>query len=293
MKDKKIRSISLYEYKKTFDLIKRLYETDDVYELTQKIYDDKNIELTTKMNRINCILALNKQKEINIPFDEKLKQIKITRDNIKKEYLKKIQDNNLSKSQQNVMNTISYEKLNELINILNAKKYDSFNDLREYLMIYLIINYPIRNDQKNLLIINNDEQNDKINNFIIINDEKAEIIINYHKTSDYYGPINIILKDEIKNDIQKYLMQTTNKYLFENNNKSLTTQKYSYEIAKIFLKYLNIKINTTVLRKINLSYKYKKIIDELKKDNEMYKNSLSMKISTYINNNIDKVKIID
>lgn len=291
MKNKRIRDISLYEYKKTFELIKRVYETNDVYKLTQKIYDDKKIQSTTKMNRINCILALNKQKEINIPFDDKLKQIKITRDNIKKEYIKKTQENNLNKSQQNVMNTISYDNLNELITLLNVKKYDSVDNLKHYLMIYLIINYPIRNDQKNLLIINNDNDNDKINNFIIINDEKAEIIINYHKTSDYYGPINIILNNEIKNDIQKYLMQTNNKYLFEKNNKALNTQMYSYEIAKIFKKYLNIKINTTVLRKIQLSYKYKKLIDELKHDNNIFKNSLSMKIGCYINNNIERVKI--
>lgn len=147
------------------------------------------------------------------------------------------------------MNSISYENLIDLINSLNDKKHNSIDDLKRYLMIYLIVNYPIRNDMKNLKIINNMNEDDKLNNFIIINDQEAKIIINYHKTSDHYGPIILCLSHQIKQDIQDYLSQNNNTYLFQHNNKPLTTQRYSYEIAKIFNEELKIKINTTVLRK--------------------------------------------
>lgn len=71
-----IRSISMFEYKKTFELIKKTYGTNDFYELTQNIYDDKNIQLTTKLNRINCMLSLHNKNIINISSNEELSEIK-------------------------------------------------------------------------------------------------------------------------------------------------------------------------------------------------------------------------
>ena len=160
-------------------------------------------------------------------------------------------------------------------------------------MISMIILFPSRNDFRALKIINNEKyNNDELINYILINDEKCEIILNYYKTSDTYHERRLNI-NELKDDIQIYIKNNSkNIYLFEFKNKPLTTARYSYELSQIFNKYLKYKITSTIIRKIDLSNKYEKIMEIMRKDNAIYGNSLNERIFTYINNNVNK-KIIE
>lgn len=280
-----IRKTSEYEYMRTYSLIKNKYNTEDPYELTKYINEDKKIAITTKINRINTILSFNLHDIKKIQDDNVLKEIRSIRDKLQNDYRKKMEENNLTEKQEIIMNKISYKKLTDLKASLNHIKNDSNDNLKHYLIVSMLIQYPSRNDFKSLKIINNEkDNNDKNINYILINDEICEIILNYYKTSDKYNTIRLNI-NKLKNDILKYISQNPqNIYLFEFKQKPMTTQRFSYEVSEIFNKYLKYKITSTILRKIDLSEKYAKIMEIMRKDNMVYGNSLSMRIGTYIQN---------
>ena len=124
---KKIRKTSEYEYSRTYELIKKKYETEDPYELTKAINYDGKIAICTKINRINTILSANLHNIIKIEDDNILKEIRIIRDKLQIEYRKKMQNNNLTQKQSEVMNKISYDKLIELKTLLNNKKHENLS----------------------------------------------------------------------------------------------------------------------------------------------------------------------
>lgn len=289
---KKIRKTSEYEYSRTYELIKKKYETEDPYELTKAINYDGKIAICTKINRINTILSANLHNIIKIEDDNILKEIRIIRDKLQVEYRKKMQNNNLTQKQSEVMNKISYDKLIELKTLLNNKKHENLSksdNLKEFIMISMIILFPSRNDFRALKIINNEkDNNDELINYILINDKKCEIILNYYKTSDTYHERRLNI-NELKDDIQIYIKNNSkNIYLFEFKNKPLTTARYSYEMSCLFNKYLKYKITSTIIRKIDLSEKYSKIMDLMRKDDAIYGNSLNERIYCYIQNKVFK-----
>jgi hypothetical protein len=286
---KQIRPTSEYEYFRTYELIKFKYNTKNPYELTKKIDEDNKIAICTKINRINTILSANLHNVVKIENGNELGEIRIIRDKLQDAYRKKMRDNNLTKKQQTIMNDISYEKLIELKTMLNNKKYNSNEDLKEFLLIVMIIIFPSRNDFRSLKIINDEkDNNNEFENYILINDSLCELILNYYKTSDKYKTRRLNI-NELKEEIQKYiLLNPKNIYLFEHKNKPLTSARYSYELSQIFNKYLKYKITSTIIRKIDLSHKYEKIMEIMKKDNMIYGNSLNERIFTYINNNVNK-----
>ena len=286
MSDKKLREISENEYLKTFNLSVEKYKTKEPLLLTNKIKDDNDIALSTKLNRINSIISLNLHKRITFKDNIVLSKIKVIRDELKHENKLKLEKNNLTVNQEKIMNNISHKDLVNLKNNLNQIKNESNENLKHYLIVSMLILFPVRNDFKSLKIIKHEkDNNDNNENYILINKDKCEIILNYYKTSDTYKTIKLDLT-ELKDDILKYINQNKhNIYLFEYNNKPLSTSRFSFEVSHIFNKYLKYKITTTVLRKINLSDKYSKIIELMKKDNLIYGNSLLMRINTYINNN--------
>ena len=280
-----LKQTSINFYLKT---VKNIFNKLDIKNVNNYINYVINSEtkLNTKLNHLNSLISLYKHNKINIKKPDINKLMNI-RDKVQSIKEKEMKQDNMTDEQKKILNDVSFDKLQDYKNDLNEIKNDSLKNLHNYILLSLILKYPLRNDMRALKIIYNKSDINNDENFIYI-DKKLknfEIVLNDYKTSGTYGPINIINDDKnLFHDIIKYINETNNIYLFEINNKALTTQQMNRMINKLFNKKFNYKIGMTLIRKIYLNHKYKNKIDNMKQDAKMMGNSLNVQLSNYIKN---------
>lgn len=277
---------SLIHYLNTYKyLVKRVGDND----LTKifKWINESNKKDQTKLSYLNSIIGVKQYNDKLIKSD--LSNIIKTRDEINEKIKNDRSKNNITERQSEAMKSISRDDLIKYADKLEKHKGESKKDLENYLLVKLIINYPVRNDLSELFITHFKNDVKKIHNSIYIPktvNSKAVITIKDHKTSNSSNgkPIIITLDSDITNDI-KELMKDNRQYLFESiNGKPVSSSGFTNRLNRIFKKEFGIPISSTIIRKIYLSDKYADTLKEMKQDAELLGHSMATQRDVYIDN---------
>ena len=146
--------------------------------------------------------------------------------------------------------------------------------IQNYLVVYLYSGkaFPIiRNDFADMKIVNeSDERDDDKNYFVVKKKGLPYFQLNEFKTKKYQGEKIIPIKDlELRKLINKWAKITNTGYLLINvsNNSPMKANGISKYLQKIYLKNLNKKISTSLLRSIFITNKYDKNLSQKEKKN--------------------------
>ena len=146
--------------------------------------------------------------------------------------------------------------------------------IQNYLVVYLYSGkaFPIiRNDFADMKIVNeSDERDDDKNYFVVKKKGLPYFQLNEFKTKKYQGEKIIPIKDlELRKLINKWAKITNTGYLLINvsNNSPMKANGISKYLQKIYLKNLNKKISTSLLRSIFITNKYDKNMSQKEKKN--------------------------
>ena len=184
-----------------------------------------------------------------------------------KEYAKIHNDNEYKQTldENEKKNYIKYneltDKVNELIRVYNNNPTEK-NIIKLLVLSLYVLQPPLRNDYYNMKIIYNSNDDDYKNNFLLIDGNMYYVIINQDKVIKLHGRGEIpIMNQTLKTILSIYINNYafTNKYLFENNDKT-PYKKYQiqYIINGMFKKKL---LNIYNLRSAYISDFYNKNLD--------------------------------
>ena len=169
-----------------------------------------------------------------------------------------------------VINTM-YEGIKDFIKkdtLTNAE----YGKLQDYIIVYLYLKFPLRNDLADLIVIKNkDEMNEKDN--YLLTDKEYKIILQSYKTSKKYGKREYPLDKKTAYLVKKLLKHSTSGYLLSNRTnraKRLTKNNLTITLQGIFKKYTGKRISTSMLRHIQASdaRKDESSLEEQKKKRE-------------------------
>ena len=243
---------------------------DNLNELLDKDKIDslfKDRKYTTIRNVYNSVIvvlqALDADPDV---IDEYIRH----RDKYNNDYATWTSKNIKSKTQ--AENWISMEE------VLDVLEYWKTFDRQKHLLLSLFIQYPFRNNMRNLKIITYSkynklkEEDKKHRNFFI----KRQRPLNYwfsfndYKTEGKYGERFVKISNEFYKDIGVYLRKNNPKnFLFETeDNEEFTTNDFTRYFKSMFKK-TEKQISTTLLRHIIVSHAFS---DSKKEQEEMAKN---------------------
>ena len=137
------------------------------------------------------------------------------------------------------------------------------DQIQQYLVLYLYSGkaFPVlRNDFGDMKVVKETDEMDKDKNYFIIKKRGAPLFrLNEYKTAKFQGEKDIIIKDmELRVLIHKWLGINKTGYLLINtsNDSPMKANGISKYLNKIFMKHLNKKISTSLLRSIYITNKY-------------------------------------
>ena len=146
--------------------------------------------------------------------------------------------------------------------------------IQNYLVVYLYSGkaFPIiRNDFADMKIVNESDERDDDKNYFVVKKKGLPFFqLNEFKTKKYQGEKIIPIKDlELRKLINKWAKITNTGYLLINvsNNSPMKANGISKYLQKIYLKNLNKKISTSLLRSIFITNKYDKNMSQKEKKN--------------------------
>lgn len=268
-------------------LIKRC-GTNDLNEIYKYINTNEKLKPATKLSYLNSIIGLKKMN--NQIINQDLTKIKSLRDKLNLQIEKERSNDNRNDRQKEAMETITLVKLNEFVKKLGDNKSNSIKDLEHYILISLMVKFPIRNDLMEVAVVHNKgDLKDRTDNYIYVprtSGKEAILYLKEYKTSKTNGDIVINIDSDLTKDIIKLVKSDDRKYLFVNNkNKPLSSSLFSHLLNGIFKKEFGVPISSTILRKIYLTDKYKNVTDEMKNDAKIMGHDLSTQKNVYIANN--------
>jgi len=204
------------------------------YEGLIKKYQDKIKSLQNDINdKYDDNEKSNKQKENWVEYSEILKLLR----KIKKEVKPLLEKEELSNKEKDL--------------------------IQQYLVLYLYSGkaFPVlRNDFAEMKIVNEGNDTDKSKNYFVIKKNGPPIFrLNEYKTAKFQGEKDIPVKDmELRRLINKWAIINGTGFILVNisNNTPMKANGISKYLNKIFEKYLNKKISTSLLRSIYISHKY-------------------------------------
>lgn len=137
------------------------------------------------------------------------------------------------------------------------------DQIQQYLVLYLYSGkaFPVlRNDFGDMKVVKENETMDKDKNYFIIKKRGNPLFrLNEYKTAKFQGEKDIIIKDmELRKLIHSWLGINKTGYLLINtsNDSPMKANGISKYLNKIFMKHLNKKISTSLLRSIYITNKY-------------------------------------
>lgn len=267
--------LSLIEKSKTEEL-------EDIY----KYIKDSKVKNATKLSYLNSIISLKKLDSKLVKGD--LSKIIEYRDrlNIELENLKA--KDNLNQHQHEALNKVNLQQLEDFVKKLNDNKNSSKKALEDYLLIAMMVKYPLRNDLQEILLTNYKKDLDGDVNCLYIpnnNNEKAILSLPHYKTSKTHGTLNIMIEKNLINDIKKLIKMDNRQYLFTNQlGNPLSSSNFTQKLNKITKKEFGIPISSTIIRKIYLTSKYGKTLENMKEDAKLLGHNLETQQNTYIAN---------
>jgi hypothetical protein len=245
-----------------------------------KYLDDKNVSFLTKRNYYNTIIVFMQAKEMNTDI---IKIYQDKRDKLNDEYMEFQKSGNKSEKQQK-----AWASLEELIDVKNKlrievdkiNKKDTYTKkdlqtVQNYFIITFYLDTPLRNDLNNTRVIKLNEYNkltdkDKNESNYLVYGNKYFLSLSQYKTAKKYG----LKKIDLSNDIIKAFRLWYDKFnpnkeyllINLNSNEPLSSHQLTITLTKLFKKYLDKNISTTIIRHIILTEKFgdvKKQMEEM------------------------------
>ena len=238
----------------------------------------------TKLMYMNSILSLYELGNSMLPkntYDE----IKQYKQKLQTQLIKDIEDNNMANQKQNdIVRDITFQDIKDVLYRLNDLKYSSIRDLENYILVYLLVKIPARNDFRKLKIIYDIDAISNIpENYILLNDNPKIILLDFKTAKKYIRKDFEINDNDLIDDIIKLKNNDNREYLFINRkNKALHSSDFTKRLNSIFKTYLKIEFSTTIFRKIYLTSKYQNVLEEMQKDANLLCHQLSTAVKYYI-----------
>lgn len=244
-----------------------------------------DVKTATKLSYLNSIISLKKFDPELVKGD--LTKIADLRDKLGIELEKSKTADNTSDKQKKALMIINLDKLKTFVEKLKGEADKSLEDLETYILIALMVEYPLRNDLQEIFLTQHKKDLEKKVNFLYIPPKGDAILkLNQYKTSRTHGPITIEIKSELTDAIRKLIKTDDRKYLFINQSgEPLSSSNFTHRLNRIFKKEFGIPISSTLIRKIYLTSKYGKQTQDQKTDAQIFGHSLSTQQGTYIANN--------
>jgi hypothetical protein len=255
-----------------------------------KYLDDKNVSFLTKRNYYNTIIVFMQAKEMNTDI---IKIYQDKRDKLNDEYMEFQKSGNKSEKQQK-----AWASLEELIDVKNKlrievdkiNKKDTYTKkdlqtVQNYFIITFYLDTPLRNDLNNTRVIKLNEYNkltdkDKNESNYLVYGNKYFLSLSQYKTAKKYG----LKKIDLSNDIIKAFRLWYDKFnpnkeyllINLNSNEPLSSHQLTITLTKLFKKYLDKNISTTIIRHIILTEKF----GDVKKEMEQMADKMGHDINT-------------
>jgi integrase len=279
-----IANTSKKQYLTTYRNLIKKADSDSMEDI-YKFIKDASVKDTTKQSYLNSIISLKKYDSSLVKGD--LKDIVDFRDKLNVKIDDNRKTNNISDKQRKALETVNMNNIATFLDKLKSDKDKSPKNLENYILIYLMSKYPIRNDLQEIYITNyKSDTNHPINSILIPagNNKKAKLYLKEYKTSKTNGDIVIELDTEITKDIKK-LIKDERKYLFQNSKgEALSSSLFTHKLNRLFNKEFGIPVSSTILRKIYLTDKYKDVIGEMAKDAQIMGHSMDTQRDVYVDN---------
>ena len=287
---------SLKVYTNTINkILKDLDGCDDLkcLEDTKKVIkylDSKDVSFLTKRNYYNTIIVFMQAKE---KPENIIKIYQDKRDILNDEYLNFQKTGEKTEKQQKAWATL--EELNDVKNKLQKEtdkinKKDNYTKkdlqtIQNYFILSFYLDTPLRNDLNNTKVIKLNqynklsEQEKKESNYMVYGN-KYFLSLSQYKTAKKYG----LKKIDLSNDIIKAFRLWFDKFnpnkeyllININTNEPMSSHQLTLTLTKLFKKYLDKNISTTMLRHILLTEKF----GEVKKEMEQIADKMGHDINT-------------
>lgn len=280
-----ISNTSAMQYARTYLFLIKKAGSENIDDIFQVI-KTAQVKNNTRMAYLNAIIALKKQDPSLVHGD--LTQLIQFRDEIQ-EYLEEEREaNNANASQTAAMSQVNLEQLHQFVDKLAERKYDSIKKLENYLLIKLMVTYPLRNDLQDIALTWDKRDLTRDQNMLyipVLPDEPAVLSLPHYKTSKTHGRVMIRLDPSLTPDIQ-LLSEDSRRYLFASDKgEPLSSSNFTHRLNKIFLKEFGVKISSTLIRKIYLTGKYGQILENMRQDAQLMGHNLQTQQNSYISNN--------
>jgi len=251
---------------------------DKVKNILSHIESYPNIS-TRKSILTSIVVALNAQKR------KKKKIIKQYTDEMMG-YMHKENEESF-KQEKTEKQTKSWISMDDFVNVINEmqteikeqglmkQKLDNcqYSLLQDYLILRFYHEHPMRNDLASLIVVDNEDNIEEDKNYLVKSNPYKIILQNY-KTSRHYGKKQYLINKNLEKIIKKLLQYNTTGYLLLNKNKKtrLTRNNLTLHLNRIFMKYRNKKIGSSLLRHIQASELNKEkssLIDQQKQSKDI------------------------
>lgn len=271
-------------YERTYNMIVKKAlsnKLSDLYNYIKKA----DVKDNTKLSYLNSIISLKKHDESRIKGN--LTKITKYRDDLNTDIEKQRNKNNITDNQKKAVDTVSYEDLIKYKDELKEIKNKNVKSLENYLLIALMLLFPLRNDLQDIKFTNKKIDIRKDNNIIYIPKKgNLTLYLKQYKTSRTQGELVLEIPEELSNDIRHLIKIDSNrKYLFETiKNEPYTSSAFTHKLNALLKKKFNIKIGSTLIRKIYLTSKYSNVLKEMKDDSKVMGHSTQTAQNIYIDN---------
>lgn len=283
-----LRKITTDHYKKNYDYLVREAGSKDYNVLLKFILGRQN-RLATQLNYLNTIASLHRdQPEL---FTGDIAPLIETRNRLSDERRKMYDGENLTKRQREILDKITLDDVNGLLEKLKAVKDVSTSSLEDYLLLALMLPLPMRNDLMDVKIVNKKTDLKRTNGIWIPKTKAklAELRITEHKASDRpgNGPISRTLDAELTADVREFIRRNSvtgpREYLFcDKEGKPYTSSAFSHKFQRLFKRHLGVPFSSSTLRKLYWSGENKEIIDGLKAKAREMGHSLPTAMKHYV-----------
>jgi hypothetical protein len=299
---REIKKSSLMTYLSALKTIKKKLEPGEPVSLDNtdfiqdfdKVMTHINLEtkITSKKNKLTAILvALNSDTPKNQPLIDKYgKELK----DLGEKYMTFLK--NQTKTDAQKKNWLSYEELVTIVNKIMAevkfreitKKAElsnkEFDILQQLLVLRTYLAFPLRNDFADMKVMTSkafkglsDKDKDEINFLIISPNNKKSFHINQFKNKKFIGSKILEVPSKLNRVINLWLKHNKSGwYLVKTDRKEpMNPNSITKFLNKIFLKYSNKKISTSMIRHIVISHllKDEPTIKEQDKEKENIENT--------------------
>ena len=141
--------------------------------------------------------------------------------------------------------------------IMKKKELDNceYQLLQDYIILRLYHEFSWRNDIASIHVIDDEKKIEENKNYLVTRDKEYKIILQQYKTFKKYGKKEYTLDKNLQRLIKKLLKHNTSGFLLLNKNRKskMTRNNLTLHLNRIFMKYTNKKIGSSLLRHIQSS----------------------------------------